>query len=420
MQLTRWGTYTPQAVDGGKRPEPANFPSLCPFGEEAPSEDQIAAEAFPDAPHHHEAIGRWRQVYVGHVEADDFRMQGSSGGFASWLLSTALAQGEIDAVIHVGAHHPTGDEPVLFRYEVSRAYEDVRRRSKSRYYPIEFSAALAQLRAVPGRYAFVGIPCFVKAMRLLMRQDPVVRERVVLTIGLVCGHLKSAAMVRSFARQARVAPDDVTAVNFRLKQPEHRASRYTVDLQLKDGAHAVRDWSRMLDGDWGMGFFQYSACDYCDDVLAETADVSSGDAWVEPYTSDGRGTNVVVVRSALVERLVQRGIADGELKFTAVDGDFAARTQSAGLRQRRQGLAYRLWKMRRHWHPPKRVAARKDHLSFVRRRIYDCRQLISRASHHMFRLSESVRQPVIYWGWAWGMGKLYRALYKADQKSGSK
>lgn len=416
MKLSEWGTYVPVAAIGGKRGEPANFSSLCPFGEEAPNEDQLAAEIFPHAPNVHEAIGRWRQVYVGHVETGDFRMQGSSGGFTSWLLATALASGEIDAVIHVGPQQPTDDAPVFFRYEVSRENSDVRHRSKSRYYPIEFSQALAQLRSVPGRYAFVGIPCFIKAIRLLMRQDPIVRERISLTIGLVCGHLKSAAMTKSFARQARVDPNDVTAVNFRLKQPQHRASRYTVDLQLKNGSHAVRDWSRMLDGDWGMGFFQYSACDYCDDVLAETADVSSGDAWVEPYTSDGRGTNVIVVRSPVVEKLVQQGIDNGELKFTAVDAEFAARTQTAGLRQRRQGLAYRRWKMRHKWHPPKRVIARKDHLSFVRRRIYDCRQGISHWSHRMFRFAESVRQPIAYWCWAWAMGKLYRALYKADKR----
>ncbi|MGJ3627724.1 hypothetical protein AB5I41_13435 [Sphingomonas sp. MMS24-JH45] len=47
-------------------------------------------------------------------------------------------------------------------------------------------------------------------------------------------------------------------------------------------------------GDWVRAFFQASAGDYRDDVVAETADISFGEAWVEPYASDGRGTNVVV------------------------------------------------------------------------------------------------------------------------------
>ena len=33
-----------------------------------------------------------------------------------------------------------------------------------------------------------------------------------------------------------------------------------------------------------------------DDVVTETADISFGDAWVEPYSSGGRGTNVIIVR----------------------------------------------------------------------------------------------------------------------------
>ena len=51
------------------------------------------------------------------------------------------------------------------------------------------------------------------------------------------------------------------------------------------GATAEQDWWHLADGDWGAGFFQNPACDWCDDVVAETADIAFGDAWVEPYSS---------------------------------------------------------------------------------------------------------------------------------------
>lgn len=41
----------------------------------------------------------------------------------------------------------------------------------------------------------------------------------------------------------------------------------------------------------------YKACDFCDDVFAETADIALGDAWLPEYVQDGNGTNVVVTRN---------------------------------------------------------------------------------------------------------------------------
>src|SRR3546814_2429550 len=92
------------------------------------------------------------------------------------------------------------------------------------------------------------------------------------------------------------------------------------------------------------------------DVVAETADISFGDAWLEPYSSDGRGTNLIIVRSPIVHGLVRRGIEDGRIDLQTVDSHFVEQTQAAGFRQRREGLAYRLSWLRPGVRPSKRVA----------------------------------------------------------------
>src|SRR3546814_928116 len=135
---------------------------------------------------------------------------------------------------------------------------------------------------------------------------------------------------------------EANLVEFRLKNPGRPANWYTAQLSLKDGNSLSKDWWHLVDGDWGAGFFQNSACNFCDDVVAETADISFGDAWLEPYSSDGRGTNVIIVRSPVVHRLVRRGIEDGRIDLQTVDSHFVEQTQAAGFRQRREGLAYRL------------------------------------------------------------------------------
>jgi hypothetical protein len=153
-----------------------------------------------------------------------------------------------------------------------------------------------------------------------------------------------------------------------------------------------------------------AACNFCDDVVAETADVSFGDAWVEPYSSDWQGTNVVVVRSPDVANLLTEAIEDGRLKLNSVDGGFVAQTQAAGLRQRREGLAYRLARRTRGLLPRKRVVPDARSATARRRLTYRIRYLISAWSHPVFRFSHWAGAPKIYVYWARMAATLYHAL----------
>jgi len=254
--------------------------------------------------------------------------------------------------------------------------------ARSRYFPVDLAAVLDEIRRVPGRYAIVGVPCFIKAVNLLRAADPVIGERVTHLLGLFCGHMKSARFVDSFAWQLGVPGDAVRAVEYRRK-----------------------------DGDWGAGFFQASACNWCDDVVAETADIAFGDAWVEPYSADGRGTNVAIVRSPALRDLIAAAVTDGRLALSPVDADFIAGTQAAGLRQRREGLAYRLA-----WRPPagvairKRVAPSRTGLPWRRRLVYRTRFAIARWSHRMAHMAQVTNRPGLYVRWAGAALALYQGL----------
>lgn len=374
------------------------FARVCPFSPDASNEDEIAADLFPAATHGDGMVGRYAAAYVGHASEGGFRAEGSSGGMVSWVAAELLRRGLVDGVAHVMPQPRENGDGQLFAYRVSRSEAELRAGAKSRYYPIELSAVLREIAEVPGRYAVVGVPCFIKAINLLRREDPVIAERVVFTVGLFCGHMKSARMVDSFAWQLGAEPETVTAIDYRRKNPERPANWYTAHLTLADGSARQQDWWHLVDGDWGSGFFMNPACNFCDDVMAETADVSMGDAWLEPYSSDGRGTNVVVVRSPVMEWIVDAGIREGRLALEPVDADFVRRTQAAGLRQRREGLAYRLARARLPVRPRKRVAPSRA-IAGRRKLIYRMRQGIGAWSHRVFRLAHALRWPRLYIVW---------------------
>lgn len=386
---------------------PSSFAQQCPFSPAAPNEDQIAAARFPAAPVSDKWIGRFEAAYVGHAAEDPFRRNGSSGGLTSWVAAELLRTGAVDSVAHVAPTDPaTGRH---FAYRISRTVDELGSGAKSRYYPVDLSQVLREIRATPGRYAIVGVPCFIKAIHLLRQIDPLIGERVTHTLGLFCGHMKSAAMVESFAWQLGTELSRVQAVDYRIKDESRPANWYRAHLDIHGGGAVEQDWWHLADGDWGAGFFQNPACDWCDDVVAETADISFGDAWVEPYSSDGRGTNVVVVRSKELKSMVDKARADGRLKLEPVDAEFIVRTQAAGLRHRRDGLAYRLTWRRARIAPRKRVEPSRT-LPLRRKLVYRMRFHIARLSHAMFRIARALHLPGLYTGWARTMLRLYQSI----------
>jgi coenzyme F420-reducing hydrogenase beta subunit len=409
MDWDRYGQLKPRAQAAWlNRPDPC-FAQICPFSPSVPNEDAIAEARFPSASQRHPSLGSFEKAYVGHVAEGAFRDWGSSGGMVSWVAAELLRQNRVDGVAHVAPRAPT-DGSGYFGYRISRSLDEVQGGAKSRYHPIHLADVIREIKATPGRYAIVGVPCFIKAVHLLRERDPLLRERIAFTLGLFCGHMKSRRFVESFAWQLGAPIEAVAAVEYRLKDAGRPANWYTAHLSLRDGRALRKDWWHLADGDWGAGFFQNPACDMCDDVVAETADIAFGDAWVEPYSSDGRGTNVVIARSPGMASLVEGAIAAGRLTLEQVDADFIVETQTAGLRHRREGLAYRLTWRRGGVVPRKRVPPGADGLPLRRRLVYRMRAGIARWSHRVAWLAARTGASRLYIGWAWTSLRLYRAL----------
>lgn len=334
---------------------------VCPFGSGAPSEDQIGKDLFEEHCSYDSQVGYYQQAYAGYVAEGQFRERGSSGGMGTWILNELLAKGYVDHVINVRSDvGGSVDRNLLFGYTISSSLEEAQSGGKSRYYPIELSEVLQKVRHTPGRYAVVGLPCFIKSIRLLQRQDPVLAERIKFCAGLVCGHLKSTRYADSLAWQMGIEPENLESIDFRVKNPDAPANRYSTSATSAD-RHEVVPTNALFGTDWGAGAFKYKACDFCDDVFAETADIVLGDAWLPEYVEDSQGTNIIVTRHPDIQELIVNARNEGRLELDDITIAQAIQSQDAGLRHRKIAISYRLFREQRQgsWVPTKRVAPSK-------------------------------------------------------------
>lgn len=394
MKFQDDGVYLPLKVENSLSD---SLSEVCPFSNLSRNEDEIATELYSSRNANYDPhIGYSLACYAGYVKDGLFRKQGSSGGLVTWLAAKLLEENFVEHVIHVKPSNNNSEK--LFEYGISSTIDELQTGAKSKYYPVEISQVMNYVCKNDSRYAFVGLPCFVKAVRLLARKDSRIRERIRFTIGLFCGHLKTDRFAKAMAWEMGIPPKSISGFDFRVKTSDKPASQYQVKASGQIDGYLVEKQAFAKDlfvSNWGYGFFKLEACDYCDDVVGETADVSVGDAWLSEYVNDPAGNNVVVVRDPTLRNLIlthQR-----ELSIDSITAERVYQSQAGGFRHRRQGLAHRLFlaQQANRWHPKKRVEARKSKFP-VRRKIYEYRIRLREESCASFKKAEESNDFMVF------------------------
>src|SRR5687768_4915947 len=219
MVLNEFGEYQPAlaATSAASRLDSTVLSSVCPSLHPELNEDALAAPLFSASCSYDARIGYHAAIYAGFVQEDDYRAKGTSGGMGTWIGVELLKRGLINGVIHVKPieHRNAGDP--FFAFGISRSVEQIRAGAQTRYHVVEMSEVLTEVRAEPGPYLFIGLPCFCKAVRRLQRVDPVIAERIRFVGSLICGHLKSVHWTLALAWAAGVPPDRLETFQYRTK-----------------------------------------------------------------------------------------------------------------------------------------------------------------------------------------------------------
>ncbi|MCC5929239.1 MAG: Coenzyme F420 hydrogenase/dehydrogenase, beta subunit C-terminal domain [Cyclobacteriaceae bacterium] len=355
---------------------------VCPFYESQLNEDVLSKKLFEHDNSYDEKIGWYQNIYAGRVKDNEYFLRGSSGGFAKWLLRKLLEKNLVDYVIQV--YNNEGNPDNLFEYRVVNTLDEVDAGSKSVYYPVEMSEVLSFVKKNPGRYAITGVPCFIKGIRLLQQNEPIFAERIKFCIGIICGHLKSKYYAEMIGWQLGVKPKELSHIDFRVKIPGKKANEKGVQAKSITGFTSKAEIVQNIFGtNYGHGFFKYNACDYCDDVIAETADISIGDAWLPEYL--GSGTSIIASRNENITNIINE-YHESALTLDEIEPEKLYKSQEAGYRHRREGLSVRLAlkSKKSHWYPKKRTHIDLTTITKKRARIYRQRVTLAQKSFRYY------------------------------------
>ena len=346
MAFDSQGQYGPLATSAPCAESCRLCLGICPFSDEGEDEDALAAELYAgDAEiKHKRATGYYRHSYVGFSQVDGQRAHGSSGGLATWLLDTLLDEGCIDYALCVT---PVSGEGRLFGYTMCSSATEVRACGRSCYYPVEASRVIRQVLEREGRYAITALPCVAKAIRRAQQRLPKLRERIRYVVGLVCGQGKSAFFCEYACALGGGDPHGLQGVTFRIKDTTRPASDFGMRfLCSTDSGHrheGVVFWKGHLGRVWGDRCFTPNACNFCDDVYAECADVTFMDAWLSRYSRDPAGHSLVLVRDRTLDDRFRRELDRPDaLSLAPIPIGDVIKSQLGVIRAKRSDLGRRL------------------------------------------------------------------------------
>ena len=312
---------------------------VCPFNpkpdKNVKTENEIANIFLKDAKHKHPRIGRFNNLFVGY--ADEFRSVSSSGGIATFVFKTLLESGEVDHVISV-----KGGENNHYEFSISSSVSELLESTNSKYYPVTMATIIPEINKLNGTVAVSGIACFIKSIRLAQYYHPELNEKIKFLVGIICGGLKSSFFAEYMASKSGIHKNNFKNPNFRVKDPKSSANDYSFESTKISNGTVKKIKMREIGQMWGTGLFKANACDFCDDVTTELADISVGDAWIQPYVNDGKGTSVVLTRSLAADMLIKNAILKKHIKLESLSLDKFMKSQSGSFNHRQKNLGYRI------------------------------------------------------------------------------
>jgi coenzyme F420 hydrogenase subunit beta len=283
--------------------------------------------------------GPIQSIWAGFATEKNIRWFASSGGALSALLIYLIEANDIDCIVQIG----TCDDPLTPTVCLSNKRQQILRNVGSRYAPSSpLSNLLYLLKKDKKRFAFVGKPCDVAALKAYANLYPIIQQRIIVMLSFFCAGVPSLFATYDLLQALGVEKCNVETIRYRGCGWPGRASVKTLD---------GKEYSMSYDESWGniLGKRLQLRCKICPDSVGELADISFGDAWHikngRPSFDESPGRTLILVRSERGQKFFNAACDSGFLEVETFPIDQLAIIQPYQI-NRKMSLLPRLLALR--------------------------------------------------------------------------
>ncbi|EPH3180647.1 Coenzyme F420 hydrogenase/dehydrogenase, beta subunit C-terminal domain [Citrobacter braakii] len=286
--------------------------------------------------------GRIIECKVGFSTSEDVRYKGSSGGVLSQIGIYLLEENIVDGVIHIGVDEI---DPLRNIVKLSKTKQDILNNAGSRYAPASPLQFLLQLISEneQHKYAFIGKPCDVGALRMFLEQNPVYANNITFILSFMCAGTPSIAGTDEVLRKLNVQKENL--ISFRYRGDGWPGVTKAIDKDLNQVTMTYNEsWGNIL------GKHLQKRCKLCPDGIGEFADIVCADAWYGdesgyPDFDEKEGRSLILGRTTIGVKLLDNMVRSNAIQVESFDISKLNIIQPA-QRHRRQSMFARLLAMK--------------------------------------------------------------------------
>lgn len=243
----------------------------------------------------------------------DIRYKAASGGVVTSVAICLLEQKIVDAVLQVGVQ---SDSYLYNELKVSCTHEDVLKNAQSRYAPALVFKNIKQIfDDGTKKYAFIGKPCDIAALKNFLKVFPQYKARVVAFISIFCAGMPSYnATIEALQMSGKVEKP------VKLKYRGDGWPGY-FSAKWNDGT----DYRMSYNDSWGKVLNKHIGfrCKICPDGIGMLSDIAVGDSWNTkngyPDFTESDGRSFVIIRTNIGDKIMNVARQAGYIERHTLD-----------------------------------------------------------------------------------------------------
>jgi coenzyme F420 hydrogenase subunit beta len=284
-----------------------------------------------------ELIGHSINCYIGHSTDEKLCSASASGGLATELASFAIDTNLVEGVVVTKMNEKS---PLQAKVFLARTREELVAASKSKYCPVPLGTSVDYLLRQDGKFAVVGLPCHIHGIRKAEDLISRLKSKIVLHIGLFCGHTVSFSGTEFLLQKLGVEKGGVAKLSYR---GDGWPGGMTIELHSGRKVRIGLDYWRLF---FSPNFFTPIRCILCSDFANELADLSLGDAWLPELLKHNLGESIVVTRTSNGEQLLREAAANKRIQVRKINPGIVIRSSKGSIYYKKKGLVARFTLMK--------------------------------------------------------------------------
>lgn len=269
----------------------------------------------------HDVWGIIEKALIGYSANCEVRHKAASGGALTELCSYLLESREVDGIIHTTVHP---EDPTQTVSCISTSAEELFARCGSRYSISVPLDDLLKMVEYGKKYAFIGKPCDVMALRRYMEMDVELSSQIVYLLSFFCAGEPSVNAQNELLQQMGCTLDECESLTYR----GNGWPGFTTVVK-KNGKVVKMEYKEA----WGkyLGRDIRNICRFCMDGTGDAADIVCADFWHldkmgNPDFSEHEGRNIIITRNGKGQKLLDKAVRARRL---IVEMDFTDKMEEA-------------------------------------------------------------------------------------------